>query len=381
MNLFSLLLMSCLLGTLSSGGGLRSPGKPVEVFISGEDGYHTYRIPAIIRAKDGSLLAFAEGRRGGQGDSGDIDLVLKRSTDGGVTWSAQRCLWDDGPNTCGNPCPVVDRSTGRIHLLMTRNLGSDHERMIIDQTSAESRSVWVMTTDDHGRTWSTPREITASTKQPNWTWYATGPGNGIQLQRGKHAGRLVVPCDHIEAGTKKYFSHVILSDDGGVTWRLGGRTPTDQVNECAVAELSDGRLLLNMRNYDRSQRTRAQSRSRDGGLSWSEVVHEDTLPEPICQASMIALDGGRRLVFSNPASSSSRTAMTVRTSDDGGVTWSEGILLHAGPSAYSCLTELADGGIGCLYERGTSHPYESIRFERVPLTPHSPSRHSGSADK
>ena len=372
MNLLSLLLISCLLGTLSWGGGLRSPGKPVEVFISGEDGYHTYRIPAIIKAEDGSLLAFAEGRRGGQGDSGDIDLVMKRSTDGGVTWSEQRCLWDDGPNTCGNPCPVVDRSTGRIHLLMTRNLGSDHERMIIDQTSAESRSVWVMTSDDHGTTWATPREITTSTKQPNWTWYATGPGNGIQLQRGEHAGRLVVPCDHIEAGTKKYFSHVILSDDGGTTWRLGGRTPTDQVNECAVAELSDGRLLLNMRNYDRSQRTRAQSRSRDGGLSWSEVVHEDTLPEPICQASMIALDGGRRLVFSNPASSSSRTTMTVRTSDDGGATWSEGVLLHAGPSAYSCLTELVDGGVGCLYERGTAHPYESIRFERVPLMLPSP---------
>ena len=381
MNPLSLLLMSCLLGTLSSGAVLEPSTQSVDVFTSGQDGYHTYRIPAIIKAEDGSLLAFAEGRRGGQGDSGDIDLVMKRSTDGGATWSAQRCLWDDGPNTCGNPCPVVDRSNGRIHLLMTRNLGSDHERMIIDQTSTESRSVWVMTTDDHGTTWSTPREITKSTKLLNWTWYATGPGNGIQLERGKHAGRLVVPCDHIEAGSKKYFSHVILSDDGGTTWRIGGRTPTDQVNECAVAELSDGRLLLNMRNYDRSQRTRAQSRSRDGGLSWSEVVHEDTLPEPICQASMIALDDGRRLVFSNPASSSSRTAMTVRTSDDGGASWSEGVLLHAGPSAYSCLTELADGGVGCLYERGTSHPYESIRFERVPLTPQSPSKPFGSADE
>ena len=365
MNLLSLLLMSCLLGTLSSGAGLEPSAQSVDVFTSGQDGYHTYRIPAIIKAEDGSLLAFAEGRRGGQGDSGDIDLVMKRSTDGGATWSAQRCLWDDGPNTCGNPCPVVDRSNGRIHLLMTRNLGSDHERMIIDQTSTESRSVWVMTTDDHGTTWSTPREITASTKQSNWTWYATGPGNGIQLRRGEHTGRLVVPCDHIEAGTKKYFSHVILSDDGGTTWRLGGRTPTDQVNECAVAELSDGRLLLNMRNYDRSQRTRAQSRSRDGGLSWSEVVHEDALPEPICQASMIALDGGRRLVFSNPASSSSRTAMTVRTSDDGGREWSKGVLVHEGPSAYSSLVPLDPESVGCLYECGEQNPYERIRFQVV----------------
>ena len=341
------------------------PRPAVDVFVAGAEGYHTYRIPAIVRAEDGTLLAFAEGRRDGRGDSGDIDLVLRRSPDGGATWGPQRVLWSDGPNTCGNPCPVVDRTTGRIHLLMTRNLGCDHERMIIDQTSTGSRSVWVMTSDDHGAGWSAPREITASTKQPDWTWYATGPGNGIQLRRGEHAGRLVVPCDHIEAGTKRYFSHVILSDDGGATWRLGGRTPTDQVNECAVAELADGSLLLNMRNYDRRRRTRAQSRSRDGGLGWSAVVHEDTLPEPICQASLVAIDGGRRLVFSNPASSSSRTAMTVRTSDDGGREWSKGVRLHAGPAAYSSLVPLAPGSVGCLYECGEEDPYERIRFQVV----------------
>ena len=342
-----------------------STSDPVDVYVSGEGGYHTYRIPAIIRCTDGSLLAFAEGRKDGQGDSGNIDLLQRRSTDGGVTWSEQEVLWSDGANTCGNPCPVVDRTTGRVHLLMTRNLGTDRESMIIDQTSTGSRSVWTMTSDDHGVRWSAPRELTDQVKAPDWTWYATGPGNGIQLRSGPNQGRLVVPCDHIEAGTKKYYSHVIYSDDGGATWRMGGTTPTDQVNECAVAELDDGTLLLNMRNYDRSQRSRAQCRSADGGATWSEVTHNDQLPEPICQASMVSLDGGQRLVFSNPASTSERVRMTVRGSLDDGFDWSNGILLHEGPAAYSSLVGLDEDSVGCLYECGTAHPYERIRYARV----------------
>jgi sialidase-1 len=353
---------------LVGGSGLRSVetlSPPVDVFVAGEGGYHTYRIPAIVSANDGTLLAFAEGRKDGQGDSGDIDLLLRRSSDQGATWSAPQLLWDDGPNTCGNPCPVVDRTNGRIHLLMTRNLGTDQEARIIDQTSTESRSVWTMTSDDDGVTWSTPREITSLVKAPDWTWYATGPGNGIQLRSKPHANRLVIPCDHIEAGTKKYYSHVIYSDDGGATWAIGGTTPTDQVNECAVAELHDGSLLLNMRNYDRTQRTRAQSRSTDGGGSWSAVTHNPQLPEPICQASMISLDDGLRLVFSNPASASQRVGMTVRGSLDGGNTWSNGIILHKGPAAYSSLVGLDEDSVGCLYECGDESPYERIRFQLV----------------
>ncbi|MCP4643959.1 MAG: exo-alpha-sialidase, partial [bacterium] len=204
------------------------------VYKSGEDGYDTYRIPALLVTKAGTLLAFCEGRKGSSSDTGDIDMLVKRSEDLGETWSAQEVIWDDGANVCGNPCPVVDQETGIIWLLMTWNLGSDHERQIIAQESEDTRRVFVTCSEDDGKTWAKPEEATESTKQDNWTWYATGPCTGIQLERGPHKGRLVIPCDHIEAETKKYFSHVIYSDDHGVTWQLGGRTPTDQVNECQV---------------------------------------------------------------------------------------------------------------------------------------------------
>ena len=339
------------------------------IFTSGENGYDTFRIPALVEAADGTLLAFAEGRLEGRGDAGDIDLVLRRSSDGGDTWSDLEVVWDDGANTCGNPCPVLDAETGTIHLLATRNLGHDHESEIIAGTSEGTRTVWVITSDDHGATWNTPREITSTAKRPDWTWYATGPGNGIQLRSGPKAGRLLIPCDHIEVDTRHYYSHCIASDDHGKTWKIVGRTPSHQVNECAVAELEDGSLLLNMRNYDRSKRARAISRSTDGGDTWSVVSRDPTLPEPICQASMVASDGGRVLVFSNPADPSGRNTMTIRRSRDGGRTWSKGNVLHAGPSAYSSLATIGGleglAGFACLYEAGKEHPYEEIRFRRI----------------
>ncbi|MEM1452878.1 MAG: sialidase family protein [Planctomycetota bacterium] len=336
----------------------------VAVWTSGEDGYHTYRIPAIVRAPSGDLLAFCEGRRGGRGDSGDIDLLVKRSSNGGATWGPQRVLWDDGENVCGNPCPVVDGTTGRIHLLATHNLGEDSEREIIDDVAEGTRTVWVLTSDDGGATWTEPREITKSTKMKYWTWYATGPGVGIQLIRGAHPGRLVVPCDHIEAGTKRYRSHVLLSDDHGKTWRIGGVTPRDQLNECQVAELADGSLVLNMRNYDRRTKARAVAVSTNGGTTWGAVRWDEALPEPICQAGLIGVDRGeeRRLYFTNPASADARVRMTLRASDDGGATWETVDVLHEGPAAYSCPVALEGERVGILFECGDEHPYERIVF-------------------
>jgi sialidase-1 len=339
----------------------------IDVYLSGRDGYHTYRIPSVIVTKQGTVLAFCEGRKNSSSDTGDIDLLLKRSTDGGRTFSNVQVVWDDGPNTCGNPCPVVDKRTGTIILLLTRNLGGDAEPRIIARTSQGTRTVWKCESRDDGLTWSRPVEITSTTKKSDWTWYATGPGAGIQLR----SGRLVIPCDHVKAGSNEMYSHVIYSDDGGATWWLGGETGPG-VNECEVVERTDGSLLVNMRNYNRRQRCRSVATSGDGGLTWSAPAFDATLIEPICQASIRRFsraegDGKSRILFSNPASEKSREKMTVRLSYDEGQTWPVSKLLHAGPAAYSCLAVMPDGTILCLYERGDRSPYEKITLARFDL--------------
>lgn len=341
------------------------------VFVSGEGGYHTYRIPSLLVTTRGTLLAFVEGRKGGSGDSGDIDLLLKRSTDQGRTWQAALTVWDDGSNTCGNPCPVVDRDSGMIWLLTTWNRGDDPESKIIAQQSKDTRRVFVFHSNDDGLSWSPARELTADVKRTNWTWYATGPGAGIQIERGLPRGRLVIPCDHIESGTQHYYSHVIYSDDRGQTWQLGGSTPQHQVNECEVVELTGNQLLLNMRNYDRNERTRQQAISSDGGLTWTQQRHVPELIEPICQASIQRYswpNAGRSgvLLFANPASTK-REHITIRASFDDGQTWPVSRLLDPRPAAYSCLAVLPDSSVGILYEAGERNPYANVVFARFPI--------------
>lgn len=354
-------------------GNLVAPQPPqgMPLFTSGQNGYFGYRIPSLAVTTKGTILAFCEGRKQSLGDTGDIDLLLRRSTDNGKTWSPQQVVWDDGGNTCGNPCVVVDRPSGVIWLLITWNRGNDHESGILAGTSKDTRRVFVTCSTDDGVTWARPREITADVKHKDWTWYATGPGSGIQIERGPHKGRLVVPCDHIEKDSKRYCSHVIYSDDHGKTWKLGGTTPGDKVNECEVVELADGRLMLNMRNYS-SKRCRQVATSADGGLTWKDQRLDEQLLEPICQAAIEryrwpAQDNPGVILFSNPASSSGRVRLTVRASYDDGKTWPAHQVLHAGPSAYSDLAVLADGRFACLYEAGEAHAYEWILFAALSL--------------
>ena len=150
------------------------------VFKNESEGYKCFRIPTILKSKNGTIIAFAEGRKNSCSDTGDIDLVLKKSYDNGLTWSKLRVIWNDGVNTCGNPSPVLDKKTGRISLLSTWNLGTDHEWEIILQKSQDTRRVVLIHSMDNGETWTTPKEITNSVKKSNSNWYATGPVNGIQ---------------------------------------------------------------------------------------------------------------------------------------------------------------------------------------------------------
>ncbi len=332
-----------------------------DLFISGTEHYHTYRIPALLATPQGTLLAFCEGRKERSSDSGWIDLLVRRSTDGGETWQAQQVVHQDPPFTIGNPSPVYDRETGTIHLVFCRN----------------NNQVFVTESSDQGQRWKPPREITAMVKRPNWGWYATGPVHGIQLQ----SGRLLIPCDHraydspedmadwtreAEQGHAKgsigppSCSHVIYSDDHGDTWKVGG-VLTQHTNECVVLELDDGSLYLNMRNL-LGKKCRAWARSVDGGLSWSDVKLDATLIEPVCQGSLIGSTDFT--VFANPASTE-REKLTLRLSYDGCRTWPRSKLLHPGPAAYSDLCIDAQGTLFCLFECGENHRREKIALARM----------------
>ena len=339
------------------------------IFKSGENGYNTFRIPSIVITNKGTTLAFAEGRKNSSSDSGDIDIVLKRSNDNGKTWGEIIIVRDDGINVCGNPSPVVDRKSGSIHLLSTWNLGGDTESEIINEISEDTRRVFVLKSNDDGLSWSKPKEITSSVKKDNWTWYATGPVHGIQISRGNYKDRLIIPCDHIESKTKKYFSHIIYSDDYGDTWEIGGSTPQDYVNESTVAEIEDGALMLNMRNYDRTQKVRKISISYDGGNSWGNIYGDEELIEPICQASLLRYStrgkGDNIMMFLNPSDEKSRINMTLKVSKDLGKSWVNSKVLFSGPSAYSDMIVLKGGDIGCLFEAGIKSPYEGIVFQTI----------------
>lgn len=308
--------------------GLQTPHEPgnpstieplefTTVYEAGTETYFCFRIPAIVKSNEGTLLAFAEGRRGNCSDEDDIDLVLRRSEDGGKTRSSLITVWDDGPNTCGDPAPAVDQETGKIHLLMTWNLGEDRIGTINDGTSKDTRRVFYTWSDDDGLTWSEVEEITSSVKRSAWGWYVTGPCHGLQISRGEHSGRLVIPCDYIEVGPgRKGYSHVFYSDDNGATWELGGVTPFHalDLNESTVAESSDGRLMLNMRCS--GSPVRMVSTSADGGASWEEVQPAPTLIDPVCQGSLLNHDvGGVHTLFFSNAASSRRENMTVKMSE------------------------------------------------------------------
>jgi sialidase-1 len=344
---------------------------------SQDPGYSCFRIPAIVKSVHGTLLAFAEGRIDNCGDTGDIDLVLKRSTDGGKTWSPLQVVNRGGGDTHGNPVPMVDSRTGRIVLVTTYNKGRTDDKACDVPCPRTPHSQY---SDDDGLTWSTPVDISAQAKLPNWdSWYASGPVHGIQLTRGRHAGRLVFGVNaETSDGSHSIENHagLVYSDDGGRSWHVGavnsyphpvGGTYPQKPSEVTVAELADGSIYAGGREQGGTDiGNRDYAISRDGGETFSRSF--TTIPDlvtPMVQGAVLRV--GNRLLFSSPSDTDRRRWMMIRSSYDGGRTWEnaeQGTQITTDWSGYSDLVQIGGPEIGLMYEGGAVDARDEIRFAR-----------------
>ena len=353
------------------------------VFKSGDAGYAIYRIPAIVKAPGGDLLAFCEGRVNNGGDFGNIDIVMKRSVDGGTSWSTLQIVIDADSLQAGNPAPVVDLLDpqypgGRIFLFY--NTGNNHEGEV--RKGKGQRKVWYVTSVDNGKTWSAPTDISLQVHRhgtsDDWRSYANTPGHGLQLTQGSHAGRLFVAANHSE-GTPKgrfedYKAHGFYSDDHGKSFALSASVARPGGNESIAAELAGGRVLLNSRNQRGDVKERLISLSNNGGVSWDTSYFDPVLIDPVCQGSVLNIGWKKNkavLAFSNAATRSKRDSLTVRISVDEGATWRYSLLVDHSPAgtkgdhtAYSDLVLVNKNNLGVLYERSG---YKEIFFQPLSI--------------
>jgi sialidase-1 len=350
------------------------PASPVALtqqvlFRKKTHGYGCFRIPAIVKTNKGTLLAFAEARKKWCGDSGNIDLVVRRSTNGGATWGSLKVVWR-GSGTHGNPAPVVDAATGRITVLTTYNSAS----------SDFVRTPYMLQSTDDGVTWSKAKSLESQIDKTAWRWYATGPSHGIQLKYGSHKGRLVVGANHSTVSGGLTGGHLVYSDDGGLNWKIGavddpakknGKQPL-KPQELSTVELTNGSVEAAARNNGgTASGHRAYAISKDGGQAFStKFTAIPGLVTPVVQGSTLRLrstaDGDRynRILFAAPADPSKRRYLTIRSSWNEGKTWTTSKRITSDYSGYSDLVKLGTGKIGLLYEGGTSDARDEIRFAR-----------------
>lgn len=334
-----------------------------DVYVGGKDGYYAYRIPALLVSGQGTVLAFCEARKNDAGDNGNIDLVVKRSFDGGLTWQPQQLLCGAGDEgTYGNPVPVLDRMTGAIFLIFCR----------------EAQQVFYVKSTDDGATFSPPVDITSAVaalcSQAGFTWnkVLTGPGHGLQTA----SGRLVIPLKPsgpLQDGATRRVG-IIYSDDHGRTWLPGGIVPPaiGEMSESTVFETGTGTLVLNMRWHDGLYR--AVSRSHDGGITWDNPVADTTLPDPVNEGSIVRYShnpSDKRVLFSNLNSqvtgTANRNRLTLRLSEDDGATWTKSRLIVPGPSGYSDLAVATNGKCLLFFERGTEIYSEKLTLARIDM--------------
>ena len=372
-----------------------------EVFVSGENDYHLIRTPQILATRAKTLLVFAQGRDGHHDQSGN-DILLKRSSDGGNTWSNLKVIAEDGKNSLNSICVLQLSGSGRIlvvgciipdgHNVQDFKHGSPNWQRFMRQVKRDdwpglstgygehSAGVYSMHSDDDGRTWSPLKDITESTKRNEALTCIPGPGIGIQLTRGPHTGRIVIPCNQHWLkkldGKLRYqnLPYAVISDDNGKTWRRGGLAPyvfeTRTVSETQFVELQDGSILLNGRGGGR-----AVAKSEDGGETWSTMHPDPTLSGPACAAGLLrysfATESGQKscIIFSLPGSLKGRKHGKIWLSYDEGKSWPLQKKIRPGFFAYSCLARLPDGNIGCVYgSRGKRPAREELGPQNVVFT-------------
>lgn len=362
----------------------------VPVFVSGNDGYKSYRIPAIISSPNGDLLAFCEGRVNGAGDFGHVNIVMKRSTDNGKTWGNLQLVAENGDLQAGNAAPVVDMTDpaytkGRLFLFY--NTGNNQEGEV--RRGNGLREVWYKTSVDNGYTWSDAVNITVQVHRPrqpqlntaydfsdDWRSYANTPGHAIQLQNGRYKGRIFVAANHSAGAPQNHFTdyaaHGFYTDDHGKTFHLGATVNMPGSNESMATELSDGKIMMNSRNQKGDVRARIVSISSDGGATWDTSYFDQNLIDPVNQGSILTIGkrhGKNIVAFCNAADIKRRNNLTLRISYDDGKTWSKSFLIDKSEdgskgdfTAYSDLVKLSKKKIGVIYER---NGYKEIVFSVV----------------
>lgn len=351
----------------------------VNVFNSGSEGYGSFRIPAITKAPNGDLLAFAEGRVNGDDDFGNIQIVLKRSSDGGKNWSALQVVASNDTLQTGNAAPVCDLTDaaypkGRLFLFY--NTGNATESNV--RKGMGLREVWYKTSTDNGLTWSAPVNITLQVHKPkqpqvnsaynfkeDWRSYANTPGHAIQLMDGKYKGRIYIAANHSAGEPQKHYADGrafgYYTDDHGKTFKLSEEVNIPGANENMAVELAGNKLMMNIRNQLGNVKQRIIAISNNGGQSWDTTYFDAHLPDPICQGSILNL--GKRgskaiLAVCNDADTLHRDNLTLRISFDEGKTWKYNVVIAKSPigykgafSAYSDLVAVDKKHIGILYEK------------------------------
>ncbi len=361
-----------------SSANVFAQSKPISVFVSGTEGYKSFRIPAIVKAKNGDLLAFCEGRVHGSGDYGDIKIVLKRSSDLGKTWSSLQIVASNDTLQAGNPAPVVDLTDaqfpqGRIFLFY--NTGNGHEMEL--RKGKGHRDVLYKTSTDNGETWSEPTDITLQVNriyQPeinplwnfkeDWRTYANTPGHALQFHEGKYKGRIYIAANHSSGEPKPelrdYQAHGFYTDDHGATFKLSETVPFEGSNESTAAQLTNNGLMMNCRNQ--TGKYRIVSLSKNGGEAWDSTFVDHNLPDPVCQGSLLNIGTKNKksiLAFCNNIDKNKRDSLTLRISFDEGKTWKKSFLMEPKNTGYSDIVKLSKNKIGVFYE---ADDYKSIKF-------------------